>query len=107
MPYTVYILECADDSYYTGTAADLNKRLLEREQGVSSSSHTYSRRPVKLVWASEERKHYYDALRCERQIKGWSRAKKEALIHGDSDVIHETVKAERKKREQNKKISPR
>jgi putative endonuclease len=62
---------------------------------------------VKLVWASEEVKHYYDALQWERQIKGWSRAKKQALINGKFDVIHEIVKTVRKKREQNRKQSPR
>jgi len=59
------------------------------------------------MWTSEETNHYYDALRWERQIKGWSRAKKQALIHGDFDAIHEIVKAERKKREIRKKDSPR
>jgi hypothetical protein len=68
---------------------------------------TYSRRPVKLVWTSEETQYHYDALRWEHQIKGWSRAKKEALIRGDFDAIHEIVKIERKQREQNKRKSPR
>jgi putative endonuclease len=107
MPYIVYILRCADGSYYTGSAADLSKRLWEHETGASPAAYTYSRRPVKLVWTSEEVKYYYDALRYERQIKGWSRAKKEALIRGEFDAIHEIVKAERKKREQTKKQSPR
>lgn len=54
MPYIVYILECADGSYYTGSTNDLTKRLWHHGQGVKPSSYTYSRRPVKLVWASEE-----------------------------------------------------
>jgi len=62
---------------------------------------------VKPVWTSEEVKYYYDALRWERQIKGWSRVKKQALIRGELDAIHEIVKAERRKREQTKKKSPR
>ena len=107
MPYIVYILECSDGSYYTGSTDDLAKRLWQHEQGSESSSYTYSRRPVKLVWASEETRYYYDALRWERQIKGWSRAKKQALIRGEFDEIHEIVRAERKKREQIKKESPR
>ncbi len=107
MPYVVYILECADGSYYTGSTDDINKRLWQHEQGVDVSSYTYSRRPVKLAWTSEETRHYYDALRWERQIKGWSRVKKQALIDGKFDVIHKIVKAERKKREQTKKQSPR
>ena len=107
MPYIVYILECADGFYYTGSTDDINKRLWQHEQGIEPSAYTYSRRPVKLVWTSEEMQHYYDALRWERQIKGWSRAKKNALIRGDFDGLHEIVKAERKKREKNKTESPR
>ena len=107
MPYVVYILKCSDGSYYTGSTDDIKKRLWQHEQGVEPSSYTFSRRPVKLLWASEETQYYYDALRWERQIKGWSRAKKEALIRGEFDTIHEIVKAERKKRDQNIKRPPR
>jgi putative endonuclease len=107
MAYIVYILECSDGSYYTGSTNDIAKRLWQHEQGVESSSYTYSRRPVKLVWTSEQVEHYYNALRWERQIKGWSRAKKEALIRGDYDEIHEVVKKERKQREASKRKSPR
>ena len=107
MPYVVYILECADGSYYTGSTHDIVNRLWQHEQGIEPSSYTFSRRPVKLVWVSEPVKHYYAALRWERQIKGWSRAKKKALIRGEFDAIHEIVKAERKKRDQNRKNTPR
>jgi predicted GIY-YIG superfamily endonuclease len=58
-----------------------------------------------LVW-SEEVPTYFEALTHERQIKGWSRAKKEALIRGDFDGIHEIVKAERKRREAKRKKHP-
>jgi putative endonuclease len=81
MPYVVYILECSDGSYYTGSAAVLGMRLWQHEIGASSSSYTYSRRPVKLVWTSEEVKRYSDALRYERQIKGWSRALSVLRLH--------------------------
>jgi predicted GIY-YIG superfamily endonuclease len=103
MPYVVYILECSDGSYYTGSAADLGIRLWQHETGASPSAYTYSRRPVKLVWTSEECRKYSDALRWERQIKGWSRAKKQALIRCDFDMIHEIVKRERKQRKKHKK----
>ncbi len=106
MPYIVYILECSDGSYYTGSTNDLNKRLWQHQQGVESSSYTFTRRPVKLVWTSEE-VAYYDALRWERQIKGWSRAKKEALIQGNFDAIHKIVKTERTNKEKSKKKAPR
>jgi putative endonuclease len=105
--YVVYILECADGSYYTGSTADLNKRLWEHEQGVMPSSYTYGHRPVKLLWTSEETPRYSEALRWERQIKGWSRAKKQALIRSDFNAIHEIVKTERKTREEIKKKIPR
>jgi putative endonuclease len=107
MPYRVYILECSDGSYYTGSAADVEKRLWQHQEGVVSTAYTFSRRPVKLAWYSEEVGRYSEALRYERQIKGWSRAKKEALMRGDYDGIHEIVKDERKRREQNKKKTSR
>jgi predicted GIY-YIG superfamily endonuclease len=103
MPYVVYILECSDGSYYTGSAADLSQRLWQHETGASPSAYTYSRRPAKLVWVSEEVGNYSKTLEWERQIKDWSRAKKQALIRGDFDAIHEIVKSERKQRDQIKK----
>ena len=101
--HIVYILECSDGSYYTGSTDDINRRLWQHQEGVESSSYTYTRRPVKLVWTAEETRYHYDALRWERQIKGWSRVKKLALIRGEFDALHEIVKAERRRREQNKK----
>ena len=102
MPYVVYILEFADGSFYTGNTADLSQRIWQHEIGASPFSYTYSGRPAKLVWASEEYKKYSVALRLEKQIKGWSRAKKQALILGDFDAIHVIVKSERKRREHKK-----
>ena len=107
MPYVVYILECSDGSYYTGTAVDISQRMLQHEQGFAPSSYTYGRRPVKLVWTSEETEHYSEALRWEKQIKGWSRAKKQALIHHDFNAIHEIVKLERKRKDRTKRRIPR
>ncbi len=107
MSYIVYILTCADGSYYTGSTVDLSKRLWEHEIGATSTAYTYSRRPIKLAWASEEVARYSDALRFERQIKGWSRAKKEALIQGGYNAVREFVKRERKKREAIKKKTSR
>jgi len=107
MPYRVYILECSDGSYYTGISSNVEKRLAQHQEGVYPDAYTYSRRPVKLLWASEEVDRYSDALRYEHQIKGWSRAKKEALIRGDYNLIHEIVKEERKRRENSKKKTAR
>ena len=107
MPYRVYILLCSDGSYYTGSAADVEKRVCEHNDGVMRDSYTFSRRPVKLIWVSEEVARYSDALRFERQVKGWSRAKKDALMRGDYDAIHGIVKYERKRREKDKKKTSR
>ncbi len=79
----VYMLLCADDSYYIGSATgnDLSKRVNEHATGAYQG-YTYSRRPVRLVWF-EHFDRITDAIAIERKIKGWSRAKKEALIRGD------------------------
>jgi len=98
MPYYVYILKCSDDSYYTGSTNDICRRLLEHQEGVSPFAYTFTSRPVELVW-SEEVTTYHEVLTHERQIKGWSRAKKEALIRGDFERINVIVKTERKRRD--------
>jgi putative endonuclease len=78
----VYILRCADGSYYVGSArGTLEHRIAEHEAGICAG-YTASRRPVRLVFA-QEFDRITDAVAAERQIKGWSRAKKEALIAGD------------------------
>ena len=101
MPYAIYILQCSDDSYYTGLTKDLDGRVHEHQSGANPESYTFRRRPVKLVW-SVITESYQEAFQWEHRIKGWSRAKKEALIRGDIEGIHEIVKGERKRREQNK-----
>ncbi len=102
MPYSIYILKCSDGTYYTGLTKDLDGRVHEHQLGAYPESYTFGRRPVKLVW-SEITDSYQEAFQWEHQIKGWSRAKKEALIHGDIDGIHEIVKRERKRREEIKR----
>ncbi|HEY57025.1 MAG TPA: GIY-YIG nuclease family protein [Anaerolineae bacterium] len=101
MPY-VYILRCADGSYYTGVTTDLARRLEEHQQGLNPRAYTFRRRPVRLVWAHEVAT-YEEALRLERQIKGWRRAKKEALIRGDFEALHQLVTEERRQRERQKR----
>lgn len=102
MSYIVYILLCSDGSYYTGSTDDMERRLFEHQEGLSPTAYTFRRRPVKLVW-SEAVETLDEALLHEHQIKGWSRAKKEALIRGDFQAIHEIVKDERKRRERETK----
>jgi putative endonuclease len=79
----VYMLRCADASYYVGTATgdDLTRRIAEHNSGAYPG-YTSTRRPVHLVW-SEHFARITDAIAVERQVKGWTRAKKEALIKGD------------------------
>ncbi|MGF1630945.1 MAG: GIY-YIG nuclease family protein [Kiloniellaceae bacterium] len=80
------MLRCADGSYYVGsTRKSLEERLAEHNAGLPKS-YTCSRRPVSLVW-SQEFENVTDAIAAERQIKGWSRAKKEALIRSDFETI--------------------
>lgn len=102
MPYAIYILKCSDSTYYTGLTKDLDYRIWEHQTGANPESYTFGRRPIKLVW-SVVTESYQEAFQWERKIKGWSRAKKEALIRDDIDGIHEIVKSERKQREQNKR----
>jgi len=83
--YWVYILKCSDGSYYTGSTSNIEKRISEHQNGLIKC-YTYSRRPVKLVF-SEHFNRAYDAISAERQIKGWRRAKKIALINGDFDLL--------------------
>jgi putative endonuclease len=81
MSFWVYILRCADDTYYTGHTDNLEKRLAEHFDG-QCGGYTSTRLPLKLVF-SEEFNTREEALACEHQIKGWSHNKKGALIRGD------------------------
>ncbi len=81
MAFHVYILRCSDRTYYTGHTDRLEARLFAHGQG-EIQGYTQRRRPVCLVF-SEEMPTRQDAIARERQIKGWSRAKKEALINRD------------------------
>ena len=77
----VYILRCADGSLYIGETKDVARRLAKHSEG-NASAFTATRRPVALVY-SENHRDRATALRRERQLKRWTRAKKEALIAGD------------------------
>lgn len=85
MSFFVYILRCADGTYYTGHTDDLDRRMAEHHSG-SCEGYTSLRRPVELVW-SQEFPSRDEAIQRERQVKDWSRAKKEALIQGDWDKV--------------------
>ncbi len=93
--YYVYILLCADRSFYTGITNDVEFRLGQHESGYDPWSYTFTRRPVKLVHCSDF--HNVDeALAWEKQFKGWSRAKKVAFISGNFDLVHELAKRTQK-----------
>ncbi len=85
MPY-MYILECSDGSYYTGSTWDLDRRLWEHQNGLGAN-HTAKRLPVTLLYC-EECERIEDAYTREKQIQGWSRKKKQALMAGDMNQIH-------------------
>lgn len=94
MAYT-YILKCNDGSYYTGVTNDIERRLWEHENS-KLKSYTQLRQPVKLAWCSEDVPIDL-AIQAEKQIKGWRRAKKEALIVGDLEQLQELAIAYRYK----------
>ncbi len=75
------MLRCADGSFYVGCTTDLDTRIGQHHAGLQPG-YTASRRPVELVWV-EEFQHIDDAIAAERRLKGWSRAKKLALIEHD------------------------
>jgi putative endonuclease len=81
MSFWVYILKCADDSYYVGHTDHLDVRIAQHQAG-EIPGYTTSRLPVSLVF-SQDHSSREEALAAERQIKGWSRKKKEAMMRGD------------------------
>jgi len=90
----VYMLRCADGSYYVGSARKgLDRRVSEYNNGYYGG-YTSRRLPVVLVWA-EHFLDITDAIAVERQIKGWSRTKKEALIRGDYESLRDLARSRR------------
>ena len=89
-PFFVYMLRCSDSSYYCGQTDDIESRLQQHYAG--EIGYTSTRKPVELVWQGEF-ENRESAIAFEQQIKGWSRAKKEALIAGDWDRIKELAKS--------------
>jgi predicted GIY-YIG superfamily endonuclease len=93
MSFWVYILQCSDGSYYTGHTDDLEIRITAHQQGTLSG-YTAKRLPVKLVFCDNFPTRD-DAFTRERQIKGWSRRKKQALIRGDWNKLIEYSRGKR------------
>ena len=82
----VYILKCADGSFYVGVTNDVELRIAQHNSGQSEASYTNSRRPVELVYV-EAFEDFNKAIDREKQIKGWGREKKKALIEQNWDKL--------------------
>jgi predicted GIY-YIG superfamily endonuclease len=93
MSFWVYILRCADGSYYTGHTDNLEERIAKHQSG-QYGGYTSTRLPVKLVF-SQEFPSREQALASERQIKGWSRKKKEAMIRGDWNEVSRLARSKK------------
>jgi putative endonuclease len=89
--YYVYILKCADNSYYTGFTSNLKQRLTEHKEGKYMESYTFKRRPLELVFYCEFT-NVELAIEKEKQLKKWSKVKKEALINGEFENLTNLAK---------------
>jgi len=93
----MYILQCKDGSYYVGSTKNLEQRLGQHQVGLGAK-YTSRRLPVKLVYC-EEFESIRTAFEREKQVQGWGRAKREALIRGDLKVLPGLAKKKFKKRD--------
>ena len=84
MPFT-YIVRCRDGTFYVGSTFDLDRRLTEHNAGFGAA-YTRPRRSVRLVWAAEFER-VEDAFKVEKQVQGWGRRKREALIEGRIELL--------------------
>ncbi len=84
--YFVYMVLCDDGSYYVGVSNDADRRAAEHNEGIDPHCYTFTRRPVRLVY-THRFNDVDDAIRAGKQIKGWSRKKKAALVRGDWNAI--------------------
>jgi tRNA/rRNA methyltransferase len=89
MSFWTYILRCSNGTYYTGHTDDMDRRIAEHQSGAIKG-YTYDKRPVEFVWA-EEFPTQAEALEAELRVKGWSRAKKDALIAGNWGKLSEAA----------------
>ena len=86
----MYILECSDGTYYTGSTKYLDLRI-EQHQSGEGAKYTAKRLPIKLIYY-EEYDRIDDAFYREKQMQGWSRKKKDALIKGQLNLLHKLAK---------------
>ena len=90
----MYSLLCSNGKYYTGSTNDMDKRLAEHQNG-EGSNYTRKHLPVELVYLEEFRR-IDDAFKREKQVQGWGRKKKEALIKGNFDELPELSLSKKK-----------
>jgi len=86
----MYILQCSDGTYYTGSTKELERRLQQHDIG-EGANYTKKRLPVKLLYV-EKFERIDEAFKREKQVQGWSRQKKEALINGNTNELPELAK---------------
>jgi len=89
--FYVYMLQCADDSFYVGITSKLEERLGQHDYGWDERCYTFKRRPLRCVHISEFAT-FDDAVAWEKHLKGWSRAKKRALVNGDWGEVRRLAK---------------
>jgi putative endonuclease len=89
--YYVYILKCSDDTFYTGVTSNIDKRISQHESGFYKDCYTSKRLPVELVFYAEFT-FVGIAIEREKQIKGWSKVKKQALINGEFENLSNLAK---------------
>ncbi|MGR7812001.1 GIY-YIG nuclease family protein [Lacinutrix undariae] len=89
--YYVYILKCKDNTYYTGVTSNLEQRFEDHQSGKYKNSYTSHRQPLKLVFYATFTEITL-AISFEKQIKKWSRAKKEALINNEYEALPNLAK---------------
>jgi putative endonuclease len=90
--YYVYVLQCSDGFYYTGVTNNVDKRVEQHNEGLDPNCFTFKRRPVILKYY-EHFVNIKNAIAYEKQLKGWSRKKKEALINKDYNLISQLAKS--------------
>jgi predicted GIY-YIG superfamily endonuclease len=86
MAFYAYMLRCSDGLYYVGSTDDLEQRVAQHQSGRDPFCYTYKRRPVTLVW-SESFTTRIEAKEAERQLKGWGKRKKKALMARDWEAL--------------------
>ncbi len=90
----MYILRCANGAYYTGSTKNLERRLQQHQNGVGAN-FTKKHLPVELVYY-EEFQTISEAFYREKQVQGWNRKKKEALINGETSSLHQLAECKNK-----------